>query len=50
MHQPPALPPPQIGWQRGKEGGVLVAEPNFISRDDRERLCQVMFEVGAGEG
>lgn len=35
----------QMGWQRGKEGGVLLAEPNFVSRDERERLCQLMFEV-----
>ena len=24
---------------------MLVAEPNFLSRDERERLCQLMFEV-----
>ncbi|PSC72499.1 Actin-related 7 [Micractinium conductrix] len=35
----------RIGWQRGKEGGLMLAEPNFISRDERERLCQLMFEV-----
>ena len=38
-------PPVQIGWQRGREGGVLLAEPNFVSREERERLCQLMFEV-----
>lgn len=42
---PLAHVPVQMGWQRGKEGGVLVAEPNFVSRDERERLCQLMFEV-----
>ncbi|PRW56504.1 actin-related 7 [Chlorella sorokiniana] len=35
----------RIGWQRGKEGGILLAEPNFLGRDERERLCQLMFEV-----
>ena len=35
----------QMGWQRGREGGVLLAEPNFTSRSERERLCQLMFEV-----
>jgi hypothetical protein len=35
----------QIGWARGREGGALVAEPNFLSRCERERLCQLMFEV-----
>lgn len=39
----------QIGWQRGKEGGILLAEPNFLGRDERERLCQLMFEVGGWE-
>lgn len=24
---------------------MLLAEPNFLSRDERERLCQLMFEV-----
>lgn len=24
----------------------MLAEPNFLSRDERERLCQLMFEVG----
>lgn len=38
----------QIGWQRGKEGGVLLAEPNLLGRDERERLCQLMFEVWLG--
>lgn len=23
----------------------MLAEPNFLSRDERERLCQLMFEV-----
>lgn len=43
----PSLPchAPQIGWRRGHEGGMLLAEPNFASRDERERLCQLMFEV-----
>lgn len=27
---------------------MLLCEPNFVSRDERERLCQLMFEVGAG--
>ncbi|EFN58172.1 hypothetical protein CHLNCDRAFT_20388, partial [Chlorella variabilis] len=35
----------RIGWRRGHEGGMLLAEPNFASRDERERLCQLMFEV-----
>jgi hypothetical protein len=35
----------QITWGRGAEGGMLLAEPNFLSRADRERLCQLMFEV-----
>ena len=39
------LSPLQIGWQRGREGGALLAEPNFVSREERERLCQLMFEV-----
>ncbi len=42
----PCRPRMQIGWQRGKEGGILLAEPNFLGRDERERLCQLMFEVG----
>ncbi|KAL4858593.1 Actin-related protein 7 [Chlorella vulgaris] len=35
----------RITWGRGAEGGMLLAEPNFLSRADRERLCQLMFEV-----
>lgn len=41
----PSHLPVQMGWQRGTEGGVLLAEPNLVSRDERERLCQLMFEV-----
>ncbi len=41
----PSHLPVQMGWQRGSEGGVLLAEPNLVSRDERERLCQLMFEV-----
>lgn len=29
---------------------MLVAEPNFLSRDERERLCQLLFEVGRAGG
>eukprot|EP00887_Chlorella_sp_A99_P002053 scaffold18.g2053.t1 len=35
----------RMGWARGAEGALLVAEPPFTSRDDRERLCQLAFET-----
>lgn len=34
-----------MGWVRGEEGPLLLAEPLFTSRDERERLCQLAFEV-----
>ena len=35
----------QLGWIEGAEGPALVVEPALSSRDDRERLAQLMFEV-----
>ena len=34
----------QLGWVEGDEGAVLVSEPLFTSRADRERLAQTLFE------
>jgi actin-related protein 7 len=34
----------QLGWVEGDEGAVLVSEPLFTSRADRERMAQTMFE------
>lgn len=34
-----------IGWEMGAEGSVVVAEPLFTSKSDREQLTQIMFEV-----
>lgn len=35
----------QIGWPQGDEGNLLYAEPLFMSKAEREDLCQIMFEV-----
>jgi actin-related protein 7 len=34
----------ELGWTVGDEGAVLMSEPLFTSRADRERHCQMMFE------
>ncbi len=34
----------QLGWIRGEEGNLLMAEPLLTSRDERERLTHLMFE------
>jgi len=35
----------QLGWVLGAEGNLLIAEPLFMSRSDREKLTQLAFEV-----
>jgi actin-related protein 7 len=35
----------QLGWAEGGEAGLLVVEPILTSRDERERLAQLAFEV-----
>lgn len=35
----------QYGWPVGEEGNLLVAEPLFTGRTDREQLAQLAFEV-----
>lgn len=34
-----------LAWQQGSEGSIVVAEPLFTSRPDRELLAQLLFEV-----
>lgn len=34
----------QLGWQIGEEGSVIMPEPLFTSRADREQLTQLAFE------
>ncbi|KAK9820164.1 hypothetical protein WJX72_006966 [[Myrmecia] bisecta] len=34
----------QFGWEVGDEGSLLIAEPLYTSKADRERLTQLMFE------
>lgn len=35
----------QLGWEKGEEGHLLIAEPLCTSREDREQLAQLAFEV-----
>lgn len=35
----------QLGWKMGEEGAFIAVEPALTSRDNRERLVQLMFEV-----
>ena len=35
----------QLGWVKGEEGNLLLAEPLFTAKADRERLTQLAFEV-----
>mmetsp|Transcript_42204 Transcript_42204/g.100082 ORF Transcript_42204/g.100082 Transcript_42204/m.100082 type:complete len:260 (-) Transcript_42204:127-906(-) len=35
----------ELGWKIGDEGNILYAEPLFISKGEREDICQLMFEV-----
>lgn len=35
----------QLGWVEGAEGPMVMVEPAFTSRDNRELLTQLMFEV-----
>ncbi|MEW5304131.1 MAG: hypothetical protein WDW36_006764 [Sanguina aurantia] len=34
-----------LAWQQGTEGSIVVAEPLFTSRHDRELIAQLLFEV-----
>ncbi|KAF5828792.1 hypothetical protein DUNSADRAFT_17071, partial [Dunaliella salina] len=33
-----------LGWEVDQEGGVVIAEPLFVSRRERELMAQLMFE------
>ena len=35
----------QLGWVKGEEGNLLLAEPLFTAKADREKLTQLAFEV-----
>ena len=35
----------QLGWVMGEEGNLLLAEPLFTAKADREKLTQLAFEV-----
>jgi actin-related protein len=34
-----------LGWQYGEEGGLMVAEPLFTPKAEREQLVHLLFEV-----
>lgn len=34
-----------LAWQQGSEGSMVVAEPLFTSRPDRELIAQLLFET-----
>lgn len=34
----------QLGWIKGEEGSVLVVEPLFVGKSEREQLVQLLFE------
>jgi len=33
----------QLGWIKGEEGSILVVEPLFTGKSERERLTKLMF-------
>jgi actin-related protein 7 len=40
----------RCGWQHDTEGAVVIAEPLFTPKADREQLCQLLFEQFNVEG
>ncbi len=39
-----------LGWELGREGAVIIAEPLLMNRRTREQITQLFFEVFNVEG